>query len=113
MSSSNRDAVDTTVNASIVTGIVLPDGSNGSGWVANVLRLLEDWSGRTLTFNGSTAVLFASEQANGVYYYIDGGGFYQAPAARNFSFVDYTDSFPGSGRANLLGVKLPVRTDYR
>jgi hypothetical protein len=109
--SSNRDAVNTTVNASLVTGIVF--GPNGTGWVANVLRLLEDWRlpepRRTLTFNGSLAVLYLSEKADGVW---DCCYYYEAPT-RTFGFTDYTDQFPSGVRTNLLSFKLAIRNDYR
>jgi hypothetical protein len=83
-----NSATDTTVNAAMLEGIVpsnqsvdgisLPGGSGGgtyngySGGVENFLRLLEDWGGQTLTFNGSIVAMFPSQYAtnywNGDYY---------------------------------------------
>jgi len=59
----SRDAFNTTVNAGVIAGIVPSDGSNFSGGLFNFLRLLEDWTGNTLTFNGSMVVLFPSQIA--------------------------------------------------
>lgn len=56
-----RVASSTTVNAAVITGIVPTGGGYYSGGYENSLRLLEDWSGRTLTFNGSIAVLYYSQ----------------------------------------------------
>jgi hypothetical protein len=64
----NRNAVDTTINAAIIAGIVPTDGGSYSGGVENYLRLLEDWrpgSPFTLTFNGSIVALFSSKIATG------------------------------------------------
>lgn len=63
LSLSSREAANTTVNAAIVTGIVPTGGGYYSGGLENSLRLLEDWSGRTFTFNGSVAVLYYSRFA--------------------------------------------------
>jgi len=62
---SGRQAVDMTVNASVITGIVPTRAGNYSGGLENSLRLLEDWSGDHLYFNGSLAVLFVSQIAVG------------------------------------------------
>lgn len=56
-------SADVTVNAGILAGIVPSDGFFYSGGVENVLRLLEDWTGRQFTFSGSIVVLFASQVA--------------------------------------------------
>ena len=78
---SGRDAVNTTVNAAILTGVVYSEGSTGnspfSGGVVNLPRLLEDWGNgsKTLTLNTSIVNLFNSVKATapfqnpGVYYY--------------------------------------------
>jgi hypothetical protein len=55
-------------------GIVPSDGTYYSGGVENFMRLLEQWSGHTLTYNGSIVVMFPSQyattpwQKNGNYY---------------------------------------------
>jgi hypothetical protein len=61
---SSRTASDTTVNTAIITGIVPTGGGYYSGGVENALRLVEDWSGKTFTFNGSIAVLYYSKIAD-------------------------------------------------
>lgn len=55
-----RSARNTTFNAAVITGIVPTRSGVYSGGFENTLRLLEDWSGETLTFNGSLIVLFES-----------------------------------------------------
>lgn len=93
-----RDAQDTTVNAAVITGIV-PTGiyegeQRSSGWVANVFRLLEDWSDGqypprwNLYFNGSIAVLFASQQATAPWY-SGWNGYYNAPTR----YLSYNTGF--------------------
>jgi hypothetical protein len=71
---SSRTPADTCVNAATLEGVVVSDGSHYSGGVENFLRLLENWSGYTVTYNGSIVVMFPSQyatspwQATGVYY---------------------------------------------
>jgi hypothetical protein len=95
-----RDAVNTTINAAFITGIV-PSTSSGalsgqfSGGVHNLPRLLEDWLNtpggrRTLTINTSIVNLFASTMATAMFR--DPGNFglanspYYDPPTRQFSF---------------------------
>jgi len=47
------------------------------------MRLLENWSGRTLTYNGSIVVLFYSEYATNSWR--ETGGYYSAPT-RHWAF---------------------------
>lgn len=82
-SMSGRPATSTTVNAAIIAGIVPSNGSYYSGGVENVIRLLEDWSGKTLTFNGSIVVLYPSQIAIGPWG--ASSGVYNT-ATRNWSF---------------------------
>jgi hypothetical protein len=77
-----RPAQDTTVNAAIVTGTVPGEFDGG---IFNALRLLENWSGRTLVFNGSIATLYTNTFAvepwrAGEPY------FYAAPTTRVFNY---------------------------
>ncbi len=58
-----RKAGDTTVNAALLAGIVPSDGRHYSGGVENFPRFLEDWGGRTLTYNGSMVVMYNSKSA--------------------------------------------------
>jgi hypothetical protein len=58
-----RVAKNTTVNAAFLAGIVETGNGNYSGGVENFPRFLENWGGKTLTYNGSMVVLFKSKQA--------------------------------------------------
>jgi hypothetical protein len=60
---SSRPAQSTTINAATLEGIVPSNGAHYSGGVENFLRLLQDWSGDTLAYNGSIVVLFQSQYA--------------------------------------------------
>jgi hypothetical protein len=57
----NRAAVSTEFRMHVVTGIVPSSAAGSSGGISNALRLLENWSSRTLTFYGSIAVLYDSQ----------------------------------------------------
>jgi hypothetical protein len=59
----SRNATATTINAACLEGIIPSNGTNYSGGVENFLRLLESWSGDTLSYNGSIVVLFQSQYA--------------------------------------------------
>jgi len=92
---SQRPALDTTVNAAFLAGIVQTTNSNGvkhySGGVENFPRFLEDWSGKTLTYNGSMVVLFASQSAT--QFWIGPGTYYNAPNrqwAFDQNFLNFT-----------------------
>ena len=61
----SRNAASTTINAATLEGIVPSNGAHYSGGVENFLRLLESWTGDTLTYNGSIIVLFPSQYATG------------------------------------------------
>ena len=58
-----RPATSTTFNAGVIAGIVQSGNGYYSGGVENMVRLLEDWSGKTMTFNGSMVALFTSQTA--------------------------------------------------
>ena len=79
---SSRVASSTTLNAALITGIVPTQPGSYSGGAENALRLLEDWSGRTLAFNGAMAVLYYSEEADAPW----GGPDVYAPPQRSWSF---------------------------
>ena len=91
--SGGPSAGSTTINAGMLEGIVQtnpnntsnPIGLNGdySGGVENFMRLLEDWTGQTLTYNGSIVVLFYSEYATNSWRQT--GGYYSAPT-RHWAF---------------------------
>lgn len=67
---SSRVASNTTVNTAILGGIVptstaYTDNRAYSGGVENFPRFLEEWNGKTFTYNGSMVQLFQSQQATG------------------------------------------------
>ncbi len=81
-------AANTTLNAATLEGIVPSNGSNYSGGVENFLRLLEQWGGHTLTYNGSIVVMFPSQYATGLW----NGSYYSVPT-RNWGFdTNFEDS---------------------
>jgi hypothetical protein len=83
---SKSKANPTTVNAAILTGIVYSTDATSnhfSGGVMNLPRLLEDWTGQTLTLNTSIVNLFDSIRATN--WFRNPGAYYYAPT-RAFSF---------------------------
>jgi type II secretory pathway component PulJ len=102
-----RVAANTTVNAALLSGIVPTLDSNRakkySGGVENYTRLLEKWSGRTFTYNGSMVVLFNSQFATNGWRY--GGSIYEAPTRRwafDLNFTDPTKLPPGTPRLSAM-----------
>ncbi|HYG35467.1 MAG TPA: hypothetical protein VEC99_11815 [Clostridia bacterium] len=86
----SRDAVSTTINAAILTGIVYSTGRDEeqfSGGVMNLPRLLEDWgngsSSIVLTLNTSIVNFYDSIRATNQFQ--NPGIYYYAPV-RQFSF---------------------------
>jgi hypothetical protein len=78
-------ATATTINAATLEGIVATSSTisgDYSGGTENFLRLLENWSGVTLTYNGSIIVMFTSQYATNHWSY---GTYYTAPN-RNWAF---------------------------
>jgi hypothetical protein len=63
----SRIAVPTTVNAAFLAGIVPTTMGEYSGGVENFPRFLEDWSGKTFTYNGSMVVMYQSQHATGLW----------------------------------------------
>jgi len=82
----SRPAVDTTVNAACLEGIVQSSGSAYSGGVENFLRLLESWDGHTLTYNGSIIVMFPSLYATNIWQAPDASSSYYGVPTRNWGF---------------------------
>src|SRR5205823_9480980 len=62
-----KNASSTTVNAAFLAGIVQTTTNSYSGGVENFPRFLENWSGDTLTYNGSMVVMFYSQIATGLW----------------------------------------------
>lgn len=98
-----------TVNAAIVTGIVPSTGSDMlhfSGGIHNLPRLLEDWSGSTLTLNTSIINLFNSAKATG--QFVDPGTYYEPPT-RQYSY-DRNFSNPAKAPPGMVVQTCPVIT---
>jgi len=99
-SSSTFYAVNTTVNAALITGIVSSIGfttSTFSGGIHNLPRLQENWTSRTLTLNSSIVCLFNSDLATN--RFIWPGITYHPPARRwgfDKNFKDLTKLPPGT-----------------
>ncbi|HEX4085870.1 MAG TPA: hypothetical protein VHY22_13235 [Chthoniobacteraceae bacterium] len=96
--SSIPTAASTTVNAAFLSGIVTSAlGGSGqtftySGGAENFIRLLENWSGKTLTYYGSMEELYNSKQATGVWQ--NTGAYYQAPTRQWHFDLNFYDSLP-------------------
>lgn len=82
VSNNNHGAGDTTVNAAFLAGIVPTVPSHYSGGLENFPRFLENWSGITLTYNGSMVVMFPSRYATGYW----GSSSYYTPPNRAWAF---------------------------
>jgi hypothetical protein len=81
---SSRVAGDTTVNAALLAGIVQTTAVNGySGGIENFTRFLEEWTGKTFTYNGSMVVMFDSKFATAPWVNV---GTYYNPPTRNWTF---------------------------
>jgi hypothetical protein len=81
-----RNAANATVNAAVLAGSVYTTGSDVGQWsggVQNLVRLLENWSGRILTLNTSLVVLYNSARATNQFQ--NAGVYYLSPT-RNYNF---------------------------
>ena len=78
-----RIATNDTVNAAFFAGNVPSFDTEYSGGLENFPRLLEKWSGYTLTWNGSMCCMFQSQIANAPY---PGTGVVYLPPTRNWAF---------------------------
>jgi len=87
--SSTRTALDNTVNAAFLAGIVQTTNVGGikyySGGLENFPRFLENRSGKTFTYNGSMVVMFPSRYATNWWVGPSSSTYYQAPG-RNWAF---------------------------
>ena len=86
-----RNAVDTTINAAIVSGNVESTlGGDYSGGLENLPRFLENWAGTTLTYSGSMVCLWQSEKATGSW----GKSNVYSPPNRNWSYGLNVNNMP-------------------
>lgn len=98
LSLTSRRASAMTVNTAFIIGTVATGSGYYGGGLENVMRMLEDWNGLRLTFNGSLAVLYPSRFA--VAPWGSTGSIYNPPA-RMFS---HDDNF---NNVNLLPAGTP------
>jgi hypothetical protein len=63
----SRTPSNTTVNAAIVAGDVPTANGNYSGGAENLIRFLENWTGKTFTYYGSMVEIYHSGQAKGTW----------------------------------------------
>ena len=108
-SSSYRNAGDTVVNAAFLAGIVPTSSSSGySGGVENFPRFLENWSNKTMTYNGSMIVMFPSKVAIAPW---SGTGSYYSPPTRKWNFDNnFTD--PNKLPPNTPAVRTIIRGQW-
>jgi hypothetical protein len=95
--SARATPANTTINAALVTGNVpssrgSPGGYSGGG--ENFIRLLEDWSTKTLCYYGSMVQLFQSNQAIG--FWNSDANYYVAPQTSRFYYdaTTFADAAP-------------------
>jgi hypothetical protein len=103
----SRNAGNTTVNAAAFEGIVVSTNIGGtkyySGGVENFLRLLENWTGDTLTYNGSIVAMFNSRYATN--YWQIPGNYYDVPTRAwgfDVNFLQQTKQPPISPQVKTL-----------
>jgi hypothetical protein len=104
-----RNAVNTTVNAALLGGIVKTtkqgNSKHYSGGAENFIRLLENWGGKTLTYNGSMVVMFESQYAQNFWQSPALSAYYTAPARKwafDINFLDQTKLPPGTPQVRKL-----------
>jgi hypothetical protein len=92
----SRVASNTTVNTALLSGIVTSGaGFTFSGGVENFPRMLENWTGKYLTYYGSMVELFNSMQATAVYK--EPGTYYEIPYRQwYFNVAFYSTPPPGT-----------------
>ncbi|MBD3402317.1 hypothetical protein GF420_05435 [candidate division GN15 bacterium] len=104
---SDRQATETTVNASYLTGNTETTDDNYNGGFENLPRFLEVWSGRDFNWSGSAVNLWYSEQADG-----DWSGSYYSPPNRNWSYDTDLDD-PNKLPPETPVVRVFQRTGWR
>jgi hypothetical protein len=103
----SRNAGNTTVNVATFEGIVESTNISGtkyySGGVENFLRLLENWTGDTLTYNGSIVAMFDSRYATN--HWQIPGNYYNVPTRAwgfDLNFLQQTKQPPISPQVKTL-----------
>lgn len=95
----DRNATSTTMYAGMISGIKpTVAGTSYSGGLENYFRLLENWTGDTLTYRGSMVMLYDSEVATGTWQ--STGNYYNAPT-RDWAFDTLFKENPPPGTPTL------------
>jgi hypothetical protein len=76
----SRVASNTTYKTVLMTGNKATSWGNYNGGLENVMRFLEKWDGRTVTFRGSIIDLWSAEYATGAWIYGTSGGVFRYTA---------------------------------
>ena len=105
-----RIANNMTLNAAILTGVPVTAGGAYSGGAELSLRLVEEWSGKTLTFNGSMVVLFQS-QIETTSVSLPPSSLYGAPT-RNWNFNPALQN-PSKQPPGTPELRVMIRGDWR
>jgi hypothetical protein len=108
---SSRVASDVTVNAAFLAGIVETTSSSYSGGVENFPRFLEDWSGKTFTYNGSMVVMYDSVYATGLWRGTGSSFGIYNPPTRNWAF-DTNFTNPAKIPPGTPSVRVLVRDSW-
>jgi hypothetical protein len=98
----SRAATPTTVNAALATGPSNESTSGaGNGQLENDIRLIENWSGQTLSYSGSIVDLWHSMQVTSPWQ--NTGVYYNAPV-RNWRYdtLFNTNPPPGTPRGVVM-----------
>ncbi|PYM08049.1 MAG: hypothetical protein DMD82_03805, partial [Candidatus Rokuibacteriota bacterium] len=95
----SRPAADTTVNAAIATGPSSESTLNAdNGKANNLVRLLEDWAGKTFAYSGSMVALWHSQQVNGPWKCCGSSSeYYYGPPNRVWGYDTLFDANPPPG----------------
>ena len=101
---SARVASNTTYNVIIITGNTETTPGHYNGGLENVMRFLEDWSGKTVTFRGSVIDLWYSEIANAPWIDPGGSGYYNAPT-RNYGYDTIYRTVVPPGMTHVFGLE--------
>jgi hypothetical protein len=80
-----------TINAALVSGIIPSNGVKYSGGAENFIRLLENWTGKSICYYGSMVEMYRSYQAIGSWNG-DGATVYAPPTTSKFYYDDATFS---------------------
>jgi hypothetical protein len=97
-----REAISTTYKVVIMTGNTKTTWGGYNGGLENVLRFVEDWSGKTNTFRGSIIDLWRSEVAHAAW--TNTGIYYNAPD-RNWGYDTMYRAVAPPGMTRVFGLE--------